>query len=53
MSVVERVRRCRLIEKMEQDVEYAKRLGLVNDSSFYEKTKSLYEINKESEMERW
>ena len=53
MSVVERVRRCRLIEKMEQDVEHAKRLGLVNDSSFYEKTKSSYEINKESEMERW
>lgn len=52
MSVAERMRRCRLIEKMERDVEYAKRLGLVNNSSFYKKTKSLYEINAESEMER-
>ena len=34
MTVAERLRRCRLIEKLEKNEEYAKRLGIYNVSSF-------------------
>lgn len=35
MSVLERVRRCQLIDKMKEQKEYCKRLGLENKSSFH------------------
>ena len=50
MSVAERIRCCRLIEKMERDVEYAKKLGLSNSSSFRENNKSYSESKLESEV---
>ena len=52
MSVAERIRYCRLIEKMEQNVEYAEKLGLSNSSSFREKNKSYSERKLESEVEK-
>ncbi len=35
MSVQERVRMCRLIDQMERQKEYSKRLGLENRSTFH------------------
>lgn len=35
MNIEQRIRICRLIEKMEQQADYSKKLGLVNVSSFY------------------
>ena len=34
MTVEERLTRCRLIEKIEKNEAYAKRLGISNDSTF-------------------
>ena len=34
MHVVERMRMCRIIEKMEEQKEYSKRLGLENNSYY-------------------
>lgn len=52
MSVAERIRCCRLIEKMEQNVEYAEKLGLSNSSSFREKTKAYSEVKLKREVEK-
>ena len=52
MSVAERIRRCRLIEKMEQNVEYAEKLGLSNSSSFREKNRAYLEVKLKSEVEK-
>ena len=35
MSIQERMRMCRLIEQMEQQKEYIKKLDLENQSTFY------------------
>lgn len=40
MTVAERMLRCRVIEKIEQNENYAKKLGLVNNSSFREDNKA-------------
>lgn len=52
MSVAERIRYCRLIEKMEENVEYAEKLGLSNSSSFREKPMVCSEMKLESEVEK-
>lgn len=50
MSVEERIKCCRIIEKMEQQIEYTKKLGLKNNSRFYEKSKSYDEVSTNSEV---
>ena len=35
MNIEQRIRICRLLEKMEQQADYSKKLGLANVSSFY------------------
>lgn len=50
MCVAERIQYCRLIEKMEQNAEYAEKLGLCNSSGFCEKNKSYSESKFESEV---
>ena len=46
MTVEERLTRCRLIEKLEKNEAYAKRLGITNQSKFRKKDKSDYIENK-------
>ena len=46
MTVAERLRRCRLIEKLEKNESYARRLGIINISSFRVKNSSYDEIRK-------
>lgn len=48
MNVVERLQWCRLIEKIEKNQVYAKRLGVSNVSGFREKNKESY-IEKKKE----
>lgn len=43
MTIEERLARCRLIEKIEKNEAYAKRLGISNQSQLREKDKSNYE----------
>ena len=52
MTVAERVRRCRVIEKMEQNVEYAEKLGLSKSSSFRRETTKYYNWKIKSEVEK-
>ena len=52
MTVVERIRRCRLIEKMGQDEEFAERLGLSNSSSFRSETETYHDWNMKGEVEK-
>lgn len=42
MTVAERLMRCRIIEKMEKNETFAKRLGITNDSIFRENNKVSY-----------
>lgn len=35
MSIEERIRRCRIIEKMQKHESYCKKIGLVNISRFH------------------
>ena len=37
MTTAERIRLCRIIEKIERDKEYAENLGVKNVSKFHEK----------------
>lgn len=46
MTVAERLARCRLIEKMEKNEAYARRLGISDASTFCEKNKTYIEIKK-------
>lgn len=46
MTVVERMARCRLIEKIEKNEAYAKRLGIADISTFREKNNLYVEIKK-------
>lgn len=46
MTVEERLTRCRVIEKMEKNVTFAKRLGISNDSMFRENNKVSYREKK-------
>ena len=52
MIVEERIRRCRIIEKMEQNIEYAEKLGMINSSSFREINKMHYEFKGKREVEK-
>lgn len=46
MTVAERVIRCRLIEKIEKDEGYAKKLGVSNSSVFRENVQNCCEEKK-------
>lgn len=46
MTVAERLARCRVIEKIEKNEAYAKRLGISNVSTFRERTNLYVEIKK-------
>lgn len=46
MTVAERMARCRLIEKIEKNEAYAKRLGIADISTFREKNNLYVEIKK-------
>lgn len=46
MTVRERLARCRLIEKMEKNENYAKKLGIINISTFCENNKAYIEIKR-------
>ena len=46
MTVAERMARCRLIEKIEKNKAYAKRLGIADISTFREKNNLFVEIKK-------
>lgn len=50
MTVKERVRYCRVIEKMELHAEYTKKLGLKNNSNFYDRNKIYYDENVKCEV---
>ena len=52
MTVEERIRHCRIIEKMEQNLQFAEKLGLSNSSSFRESSKMHYEFKIKSEVEK-
>lgn len=46
MTVAERLTRCRVIEKIEKNEIFAKRLGISNNSMFRENNKISYEEKK-------
>lgn len=46
MTVAERMSRCRLIEKIEKNEGYARRLGIRNVSTFCEKSNAYNEMKK-------
>lgn len=46
MTVAERMARCKLIEKIEKNEAYAKRLGIADVSTFREKNNLYVEIKK-------
>ena len=46
MTVTERLKRCRLIEKIKKDEEYAKRLGVSNVSRLCVRNKTYDEIKR-------
>ena len=46
MTVEERLTRCRVIEKMEKNETFAKRLGISNDSMFRKNNKVSYREKK-------
>lgn len=52
MTVAERILRCRTIEKMEQNTDYAEKLGLVDNSSFSKGNTTYYNVKKESVVEK-
>ena len=52
MIVEERIRRCRIIEKMERNIEWAEKLGLSNSSTFREINKIHYNYKVKREVEK-
>ena len=46
MTVAERITRCRLIEKIEKNEAYAKKLGISNVSRFCVRNKTYYDIKQ-------
>lgn len=46
MTVAERLARCRVIEKIEKNEAYAKRLGIADVSTFREKSNLYVEVKK-------
>lgn len=46
MTVAERMARCRLVEKIGKNEAYARRLGIMNVSTFREKNKAYIEIKR-------
>jgi protein-disulfide isomerase len=46
MTIAERIAKCRLIEKIEKNEAYAKKLGISNVSSFFVRSKTYYGIKK-------
>ena len=47
MTVAQRILTCRVIEKMEKNIAYSKKLGIGNTSAFLEKNKVLHDKAKE------
>ncbi len=47
MTVAQRILTCRVIEKMEKNIAYSKKLGIGNTSAFLEKNKVLNDKAKE------